>query len=38
MLIAQRKVLCCPAHISIKCDGRESSSPAKKDRLEYMKS
>ena len=38
MLITQCKVLCCPAHISIKSEGRESSSAAKKDSLEYVKS
>ena len=37
MLIAQCKVLCRPAHISIKSEGRDSSSAAKKDRLEYVK-
>ena len=38
MLITQCKVLCRPARISIKSEGRESSSAAKKDRLEYVKS
>ena len=38
VLIAQCKVLCRPAHISIKNEGRESSSAGKKDRLEYVKS
>ena len=38
MLIAQWKVLRRPAHISIKSEGRESSSAAKKHRLEYVKS
>ena len=37
-LITQCKVLCHPAHISIKSEGKESSSVAKKDRLEYVKS
>ena len=36
--IAQCKVLCHPAHISIKSECRESSSVANKDRLEYLKS
>ena len=38
MLIAQCKVLCFHAHISIKSEGRDSSSATKKDRLEYVKS
>ena len=38
MLVAQCKVLCRPAHISIKTVGRDSSFAAKKDRLEYVKS
>ena len=35
MLITHCKVLCRPAHISIKSEGRENSSVAKKDSLEY---
>ena len=38
MLIAQCNVLCRPNHISIKSKGREVSSVAKKDSLEYVES
>ena len=38
MLITQYKVLQRSAYISIKTEGRESSSAVKKDTLEYMKS
>ena len=37
MLITQCKVLCHPPHISIKSEGRESSSVTKKDMLGYVK-
>ena len=38
VLITQCKMLCRPVHISIKSEGKESSSVAKKGRLEYVKS
>ena len=38
MWITQCKVLYRPVHISIKSEGRESSSVDKKDRLVYVKS
>ena len=38
MLITQCKVLCRPADISLRSEGKESSSADKKDRLVYAKS
>ena len=38
MLITQCKVLCRPANISLKSEGKERSSADKKDRLVYAKS